>query len=36
MVRGEAYSGTAIDTWACGIVLFAMLCGHLPFDDPST
>ena len=33
MIRGMKYSGLMIDIWACGIILFAMLCGYLPFDD---
>ena len=33
MIKGMKYSGLMIDLWACGIILFAMLCGYLPFDD---
>ena len=33
MIRGMNYNGLMIDIWACGITLFAMLCGYLPFDD---
>ena len=33
MIKGKKYSGILIDLWACGIILFAMLCGYLPFDD---
>ena len=33
IIKGEAYNGFCIDIWASGIILFAMLCGYLPFDD---
>ena len=33
MVAGKKYDGTKIDIWATGIILFAMLCGYLPFED---
>ena len=32
MLSGEGYDGFKIDIWATGIILFAMLCGYLPFD----
>jgi 5'-AMP-activated protein kinase catalytic alpha subunit len=25
-----------VDVWSCGIILFAMLCGYLPFEDENT
>jgi len=33
MVAGKKYDGTKIDIWATGIILYAMLCGYLPFED---
>ena len=36
MIAGEEYHGARVDVWSCGIILFAMVCGYLPFDDPDT
>jgi serine/threonine protein kinase len=33
MVAGKDYNGFMIDIWSSGIVLFAMICGYLPFED---
>ncbi|CAD6892027.1 unnamed protein product [Tilletia controversa] len=35
IVSGKSYMGSASDIWSCGIILFALLCGRLPFDDPN-
>ena len=34
MVSGNKYNGFNIDIWATGIILFAMVCGYLPFENP--
>ena len=34
MVAGKKYDGFKIDIWSCGIILYAMICGYLPFEDP--
>ena len=33
MVSGRKYNGSLIDIWSTGIILFAMICGYLPFED---
>ena len=35
MVCGNKYNGFRIDVWSCGIIIFAMICGYLPFEDPN-
>ena len=36
MVAGKLYHPQGVDIWSCGIVLFAMVCGYLPFEDNNT
>ena len=33
MLRGEQYNGEESDIWSCGIILYAMLCGALPYAE---
>lgn len=32
--KGTANAGPPLDVWAMGVILFALLCGRLPFEGP--
>jgi serine/threonine protein kinase len=36
MIAGREYCGPLADIWSMGIILFALVCGYLPFEDPNT
>ena len=35
VISGESYKPEPADLWGLGVTLFNMLCGYLPFDEPS-
>ena len=32
IIKGLPYDGFKTDVWCCGIILYAMVCGYLPFE----
>merc|ERR1719265_2205423 len=36
MIAGKRYVPNLCDIWSCGVMLFALICGYLPFEDLNT
>ena len=35
IIIGLPYDGRAADIWSCGVVFYTLMCGRLPFDEPT-
>lgn len=36
MIAGNKYNSLLVDIWSSGVILFASICGYLPFEDINT